>query len=139
MTYTRVRDQRGSSLGAAPFPSVRVDAGARLRRERGHRELLRPNAIDQDIIELNDAFTLMKGKHTWTFGTHNEFLDLANLFIRDAFGSYRFSSLANFDAGLAQGSDRSFSATSDPAQRAAFKVRQWGVLRRRPVARRVRA
>jgi hypothetical protein len=72
------------------------------------------NAIDQDIIELNDAFTLMKGKHTWTIGTHNEFLDLPNLFIRDAFGTYTFSSLANFEAGLAQSYNRSFSATSDP-------------------------
>ena len=126
VTYTRVRDQRGSSLGAAPFPAVRVTLAPGFDVNAGTENFSGRNAIDQDIIELNDAFTLMKGKHTWTFGTHNEFLDLANLFIRDAFGSYRFSSFANFDAGFAQGFDRSFSATSDPAQRAAFKVRQWG-------------
>jgi len=126
LTYTRVRDERGSSLGAAPFPSVRVTLAPGFDVFAGTENFSGRNAIDQDIIELNDAFTLINGRHTWTFGTHNEFLDLANLFIRDAFGSYRFSSLANFEAGFGQGYDRSFSATSDPAQRAAFKVRQWG-------------
>jgi hypothetical protein len=84
------------------------------------------NAIDQDIMELNDAFTVLKGGHTFTIGTHNEFLDLKNLFIRDNFGTYNFSSLDNFEAGFAQQYDHSFSATDDPLQRAAFKVRQWG-------------
>ena len=126
VTLTRVRDHRGSSLGAAPFPAVRVTLASGFDVQAGTENFSGRNAIDQDIIELNDAFTLLKGRHTLTFGTHNEFLDLSNLFIRDAFGSYRFSSLANFEAGFAQGFDHSFSATSDPAQRAAFKVRQWG-------------
>jgi hypothetical protein len=126
LTLTRVRDHRGSSLGAAPFPAIRVTLAPGFDVNAGTENFSGRNAIDQDIIELNDAFTLIQGRHTLTFGTHNEFLDLSNLFIRDAFGSYRFSSLANFEAGLAQGFDRSFSATSDPAQRAAFKVRQWG-------------
>ena len=126
VTLTRVRDHRGSSLGAEPFPALRVTLAPGFDVNAGTENFSGRNAIDQDIIELNDAFTLIQGKHSWTFGTHNEFLDLSNLFIRDAFGSYRYSSLANFDSGFAQGYDRSFSATSDPAQRAAFKVRQWG-------------
>ena len=121
-----MRDHRGSSLDAAPFPSVRATLATGSTCSAGTENFSGRNAIDQDIIELNDAYTLMKGKHQWTIGTHNEFLDLANLFIRDAFGNYPFSILANFEAGFAQGYDRSFSATSDPEQRAAFKVRQWG-------------
>jgi len=68
----------------------------------------------------------MKGKHTFTLGTHNEFLDLANLFIRDNFGTYTFTSIENFERGLGQSYNRSFSATSDPNQPAAFRVRQLG-------------
>jgi hypothetical protein len=126
LTVTRVRDHRGSPIGGQPFPAVRVTLAPGFDVNAGIENFSGRNAIDQDILEVNDAFTLINGRHTWTFGTHNEFLNLSNLFIRDAFGSYRFSSFANFDAGFAQGFDRSFSATSDPAQRAEFKVRQWG-------------
>ncbi|MEO6237520.1 MAG: carboxypeptidase regulatory-like domain-containing protein, partial [Vicinamibacterales bacterium] len=129
LTYTKVRDRRGNPVAAAPFPAVTVTLNPSPRFDvvTGTESFSGRNAIDQDIIELNDAYTLQKGKHTLTVGTHNEFLDLSNLFIRDAYGTYVFSSLDNFEAGLAQRYDRSFSATSDPAQRAAFTVRQWGV------------
>ena len=52
---------------------------------------------------------------------------MSNLFIRDAFGTYRFNSIDLFEQGLAQQYDRSFSATSDPhAVARQFKVNQWG-------------
>ena len=75
------------------------------------------NELDQDIVEITDEYTMLKGRHTITLGTHNEFFNLKNLFIRDNFGTYRFSNLENFAAGLAQQYDYSFSATSDPKQR----------------------
>ena len=126
LTYTRVRDHRGRSLNGPIFPQVTVTLAPGFNAIAGTEQFSHQNAIDQDIIELNDAFTMLKGRHTLTVGTHNEFLDLSNLFIRDNFGTYSFSSLANFEAGFAQQYDRSFSATSDPGQRAAFRVRQWG-------------
>jgi hypothetical protein len=126
LTYTRVRDHRESPIGNPPFPQIRVDLTSSVSVFSGTEQFSARNAIDQDIVELNDAFTILKGRHTITIGTHNEFLDLTNLFIRDNFGTYRFSSLENFEAGFAQQYDRSFSATSDPLQTAAFTVRQWG-------------
>jgi hypothetical protein len=128
LTYTTVRDHRGNPVDAAPFPAITATLNASPRFDviAGTENFSGRNALDQDIIELNDAYTLMKGKHTITLGTHNEFLDLSNLFIRDAFGTYIFSSLENFESGLAQSYNRSYSATSDPQQRAAFKVKQWG-------------
>jgi len=125
-TYTRVRDHRDSPIGGAPFPTITVTLAPGVTAISGTEQFSGRNAIDQDIIELNDAYTVLKGKHTFTLGTHNEFLDLSNLFIRDFYGTYFFSTLATFEAGLAQQYDRSFSATSDPNQRAAFNVRQWG-------------
>ncbi|HTL42762.1 MAG TPA: TonB-dependent receptor [Vicinamibacterales bacterium] len=126
LTYTRVRDHRESPIGNTPFPQVTVTLAPGVTVVSGTEQFSGKNAIDQDIVELNDAYTLLKGKHTLTVGTHNEFLNLSNLFIRDFYGTYNFSSLENFEAGLAQQYDHSFSATSDPNQRAAFKVRQWG-------------
>src|SRR4051794_16995391 len=126
LTYTRVRDHRGHSLDGANFPQVTVTLAPGFNAIAGTEQFSHQNAIDQDIIELNDAFTMLKGRHTLTIGTHNEFLDLSNLFIRDNFGTYNFSSLTNFESGFAQQYDRSFSATSDPQQPAAFTVRQYG-------------
>ncbi len=127
LTYTRVRDHRESPIGNPPFPAVTVVVAGASTVIAGTENFSGRNAIDQDIIEINDAFTLIKGRHVLTFGTHNELLDLSNLFIRDAFGSYRFNSIDLFEQGFGQQYDRSFSATSDPAQRAAFKVNQWGL------------
>ncbi|HEX5473046.1 MAG TPA: carboxypeptidase regulatory-like domain-containing protein [Vicinamibacterales bacterium] len=126
LTYTRVRDHRESPVGNAPFPQITVTLAAGVTAVSGTEQFSGQNAINQDITELNDAYTLLKGNHTITIGTHNEFLKLSNLFIRDFYGTYNFSSLANFEAGVAQQYDHSFSATSDPHQRAQFSVRQWG-------------
>jgi hypothetical protein len=126
LTYTRVRDHRESPIGNPPFPQVTVQLANGVTVVSGTEQFSARNAIDQDIMELNDAYTVLKGKHTLTVGTHNEFLDLKNLFIRDNFGTYFFSSIDTFETGKAQQYDHSFSATSDPLQRAAFKVRQWG-------------
>ena len=125
-TYTRVRDHRESPIGGSPFPQTTVTLATGVSVQSGTEQFSAKNSIDQDIVELNDAYTLVKGKHTLTLGTHNEFLDLSNLFIRDNFGTYTFTSIDNFEKGLAQSYNYSFSATSDPNQPAAFKVRQLG-------------
>ena len=93
-------------------------------RRPAPRASRRANELDQDIVEINDDFTLIEGRHTITLGTHNEFFKFRNLFIRDNFGTYTFDSLDCFEQGLAQQYDYSFSATSDPMQPAAFRVRQ---------------
>ena len=123
VTYTRVRDHR--SVPTA-FPQVTVTLAPSRTAIAGTEQFSTRNAIDQDIIELNDAYTLLKGNHTFTIGTHNEFLKLRNLFIRDNFGTYNFGSLDLFEQGLAQQFDHSFSATSDPQQSARFRVNQYG-------------
>ena len=54
------------------------------------------NRLDQDIVTLTDNFNLSFGSHQLTFGTHDELFMLENLFIRENFGSYVYSSLADF-------------------------------------------
>jgi hypothetical protein len=124
LAYTTVRDQRN---GPTEFPSVRVDIDATTSVQFGRETFSTANELDQDVIELTNDFTMPKGKHLITIGTHNEFFKFRNLFIRDNFGAYRFNSIANFEAGLAQQFDHSFSATSNPKQAAAFKVNQFGI------------
>ncbi len=125
-TYQRIRDRRGAGPGEErPFPFILVDLSAGQARA-GRENFSTANELDQDVYELTDDFTLLKGRHTFTFGTHNEFFRFRNLFIRDSFGSYRFSNLDMLDQGLAQSYDYSFSLTGDPQQAAKFRVRQFG-------------
>lgn len=123
VTYQRVRDTRD---GPTVFPLVLVDISGGGQLRAGRENFSTANALDQDIIEVTDDFTFRRGNHLFTVGTHNEFFKFRNLFIRDNFGNYRFSSLDNFAAGLAQSYDYSFSATSDPKLAARFKVNQLG-------------
>ncbi len=99
LTYTRGRDHRESPIGNPPFPQVTVQLTPTVSVVSGTEQFSARNAIDQDIMELNDAYTVLKGRHTVTIGTHNEFLNLKNLFIRDNFGTYRFSTARELRGG----------------------------------------
>ncbi len=123
LTYQTIRDKRD---GASRFPFVLVDLADGSQLRAGREEYSTANSLDQDIFELHDEVTFEKGRHMITVGTHNEFFKFRNLFIRDNFGAYRFSSLDNLEAGIAGSYDYSFSATSDPQQAAEFSVHQIG-------------
>jgi hypothetical protein len=123
VTYQRVRDNRD---GVTDFPTVFVDVSGGGQFRAGRENFSTANALDQDVLEVTNEFTLHRGNHVIALGTHNEFFKFRNLFIRDNFGNYRFSSLDNLEAGLAQSFDYSFSATPDPQLAARFKVNQIG-------------
>ncbi len=127
VAYSRIRDRRGAQPNEAkPFPRVTVRLASGIQITSGRENFSTANELDQDIFELNDDFTMLRGRHTITVGTHNEFFKFRNLFIRDNFGTYTFNTLDFFNQGLAQQFDYSFSATSDPKQAAKFAVRQMG-------------
>jgi hypothetical protein len=126
-TYQRIRDRRGANpIEERPFPFVRVDLTSGTNIRAGRENFSSANELDQDVYELTDDLTWLRGKHTFTFGTHNEFFKFRNLFIRDNFGNYRFANLDLFEQGRAYGYDYSFSLTGDPQQSARFRVRQFG-------------
>lgn len=54
------------------------------------------NSLDQDIYTIEDNLSLYAGNHTFTFGTHNEFYRMKNLFIQAANGAWYFNSLDDF-------------------------------------------
>jgi hypothetical protein len=126
VSYLRSRDIRGGQpFESKPFPRVSVRMpGATLNI--GRENFSTANELDQDVIEVHDDFTLVKGQHTLTIGTHNEFFKFRNLFIRDNFGTYTFNTVDLFDQGLAQQYDYSYPV--DPSKPAAqFSVRSFGL------------
>ena len=101
VAYTRVRDRRGAQpFEQKPFPQVTVDAAPAARRSSpAARTFSTANELDQDIVELTDDVHDGQGQAHLTVGTHNEFFKFRNLFIRDNFGTYRFSSLDQLRGG----------------------------------------
>lgn len=128
--FTAVRDNR-DPLGQ-PFPAVniRLDGGRSINL--GSEPFSVANQLDQDVLTLTNNFTMFRGKHTITFGTHNEFYSTYNLFIRQNYGAYQYNSLEDFETVGTPGEviprqfDYSYSRTENPLQGAEFSAFQLG-------------
>ena len=61
---------------------------------------------------------MLRGNHTITVGTHNEFFKFKNLFLAESFGYYYFPTLDAFEAGHSRRAYTiRFYATSNPLGR----------------------
>jgi hypothetical protein len=89
--FNFVRDDR-EAMGS-PFPNVFI---TREGIAFGSEAFSMANLLKQDVITLTDNFELYKGKHTFTFGTSNEYYNLTNVFIRNNYGAYTFANLDDF-------------------------------------------
>ena len=85
------------------------------------------NSLNQDIFEVTDDFTVIKGNHTLTIGTHNEFFKFENLFIQDITGTYFFNTVADLQKGTAARYQVKFANGDDPRRPTKFAARQWGL------------
>ena len=124
--YQVVRDNRGDVDGQPHFPFIEVDFPDQTNVRFGSENSSQANKLNQDVMELTDDLTMLRGKHTITIGTHNEFYKFYNLFIQNLYGNYRFSSIANYQAGIAQQYTLNYSNTSNPLEAAQFSVHQFG-------------
>ncbi len=91
--YTTVRDQRDPMGGK--FPNLIIYDGDGTIYA-GSEPYSTGNQLDQDILTINNNFTIYEGAHTVTFGINIEYGKTYNLFMRKAFGEYRFNSLDDF-------------------------------------------
>jgi hypothetical protein len=120
--FTRVVDDR-DPIGD-PFPTVLINLSGGRSITLGSEYSSVANKLTQNIYSLTDDVTLFKGKHTITFGTHNELYSFYNLFVQNIFGSYAYNSLANFEtvgtvgevAPTYYAKSYSFDTTDDPYQ-----------------------
>lgn len=138
--YTRVREPR--TTPGAPFPRVTLRLPGSRTVSLGTEAFSTVNQLDQDIFTLTDNLTIFKGKHTLTFGTHNELYKMYNAFIGQAYGDYEFSSspasdvnpatgqpytaIENFERGIATSYTYQYSRTSNPREGANFGAMQLG-------------
>ncbi len=125
-----IKDRR-SGVGGVRFPHIEIedvngDADGRNEFEAGTEQFSTRNALDQDVFELTNDLTWLKGDHTLTIGTHNEFFGFENLFIQNAFGSYEFDDLDAFEAGIANDWDWTEVVPGQPDAQS-FDVQQIGL------------
>ena len=134
--YTTVLDDR-NPIGA-DFPTVFINLTGGRSITLGSEYSSVANLLKQKIFSVDDEFSIFKGKHSITVGTHNEFYSVYNLFVQNIFGSYAYNSLANFETIGTAGEvaptyyaiGYSFDATDNPSQSkgaADWKAMQYGV------------
>lgn len=92
--YTRVRDNRTLEADT-PFPFVKIEHNGNTI-QMGTEDNSAANRLDQDIYTITDNLNWNLGNHQVTFGTHNEFFLMENLYIRNLYGSYTYGSLDDF-------------------------------------------
>jgi hypothetical protein len=124
--YQTIRDVREVPV---VFPSVEIGGtGARNGElNAGTERFSGANSLDQDILEITDNFTMLRGPHSITVGTHNEFFKFDNLFLSDFYGYYYFPTLADYEAGTASQYSISFANGSNPRAATSFKAQQYGL------------
>ncbi len=96
VSYAYVHDNR--EVMGDKFPGVVIEDGLG-EIYLGGEVYSTGNELTQKILTLTDNFQINRGKHTLTVGTHNEFYDIYNLFMRRAYGYYEFDDVAAFEAG----------------------------------------
>jgi outer membrane receptor for ferrienterochelin and colicin len=124
VNFTTIRDARTTP---GLFPGIEIGGTGPRAADiiAGAEQFSTANSLDQDILEITDDFTFLKGNHTFTLGTHNELFEFANVFMSSAFGHYYFPTIADF---LAVNPSRYFFTYNEggvnPGE---FQVNQYGL------------
>ncbi|HEX7707019.1 MAG TPA: TonB-dependent receptor, partial [Thermoanaerobaculia bacterium] len=124
VNFTTIRDERAS---LSPFPAVEIGGAPRNAQViLGSEQFSQANSLDQDILAITNDLTWVRGNHTLTIGTHNEFFEFKNLFLAPAFGFYFFPTLSAFEAGTPSHFEVTFATGDDPRRPTTFDVAQYG-------------
>ncbi|HRR08118.1 MAG TPA: carboxypeptidase regulatory-like domain-containing protein [Rhodothermales bacterium] len=101
LVYTTIRDKRSPQIN--PFPQIEIQnvAGSGTSVFMGVERSSQQNALDQNLLSFTDNFSYFAGDHNITAGVQIDHSTFSNLFIQDAFGTWRFSSIANFENKIA--------------------------------------
>ena len=126
INFTTVRDVRAVPIA---FPGIEIGGSGPRNADilAGTEQFSAANGLDQDILEISDDLTLLRGAHTITIGTHNEFFEFKNLFMSSAYGHYYFPTVADFLALNPSQYFVTFATGDDPRRPTAFEVAQYGL------------
>ena len=125
--FQTVREHRETP--GAIFPTIEIGGTGERNGalQTGIERFSGANALDQDIFEFTDDFTLTHGNHNIVVGTHNEVFKFSNLFIADAYGYYYFPTLAALQSGTPTIYRIGFATGADPRRPTKFKAAQYSL------------
>jgi hypothetical protein len=126
VNFTTVREHRETPV---IFPTIELGPGGERSGtlQTGIERFSGANALNQDILELTDDFTFLRGGHTVIVGTHNEFFKFANTFIQDFYGYYHFANFAALQAGTPDIYRIGYATGDDPKRPTQFKAGQYSL------------
>lgn len=97
-TFRDFRENAGG-LAVPSFPMVDIlGPNGQNMVTFGPDPFTKNNTLDQDVIQINDNFTMYLKDHVITLGTANEYYKFNNSFTATVNGVYRYNSLADFYA-----------------------------------------
>ena len=96
--YSNIHDFRDPTSNPA-IPQIEITGGAGGTIFLGTDREASVFNMKQKTFEFTDNFTLTKGKHTFTFGTHNELYNITYGFVNAWNGRVSYKSVNDFLAG----------------------------------------
>lgn len=94
--YTSINRQRNLDDYGSLFPQVEIDTDDGTTIVAGSQRSSVGNELKQGISQLTNNFSIFKGDHTITIGTHNELFKIYNSFVNRYPGHYEYDGLDNF-------------------------------------------
>lgn len=101
--YSRVGDGRDADV-EGDFPSVIIkNAGidGKMTINIGNNRYAGINTLKQNVLILSNDLMLECAAHSLTFGMHHEFYDIHNRYLANAYGTYTYNSVADFERDMA--------------------------------------
>ncbi|MEM5551556.1 TonB-dependent receptor [Pseudoalteromonas neustonica] len=99
--YSKLDNRQNSLDAASGFGEFNVDVGD-VNVYLGPDDSRQANKLKYDNLSLKFAGTYYLGDHELSFGYEREELDVFNLFVQHNEGEYRFSSIEDFEKGVAR-------------------------------------
>ncbi len=97
--YSRVEDGREADV-KGNYPSVIIkNTGSTggVTVNIGNNRYAGVNALSQDVVTLTDDVIIDKGAHSLTVGMHHEFYNIHNRYLANAYGTYTYNSIDDFE------------------------------------------
>ncbi|MCL2511199.1 MAG: TonB-dependent receptor [Bacteroidales bacterium] len=94
MSFTRIRDTRGSN--SKPFPFVDIYKDGDMYMSFGYELFTYNTDLTNDALNFSDNVSIYLGKHKLTAGVSFNYLYFKNTYMRYALGYYRYASPEDF-------------------------------------------
>lgn len=101
--FSRVGDGREPDV-KGDLPSVIIrNAGSTggVAINIGNNRYAGVNSLSQNVLTLTDDFIVERGAHSVTVGMHHEFYNIHNRYLANAYGTYTYNSVEDFENDLA--------------------------------------